>query len=178
MAKRYSLGVSFIMPNSVDTTGALIDHHLKTVGMLVNNAAICDAILFSTFKVISGCEHKIAHAIYFSSDALQTKKTIINRILNIMDDKSEIERINRIIAATEKSQNQRNELSHALLEASADGQTIVNHNPRRQSRAKKLITGPYLGSLLKLSAEAHLAAFLAFQELCQKRGIPPTISLE
>ena len=166
------------MEKSRNTSSALIDHHLKTVGMLVNNAAICDSILFSAFKVISGCEHKIAHAIYFSSETLQSKRNIINRILNVIEDESEIERVKRIVSAAEKSQNQRNELSHALLQASPDGEKILSHNPRRQSQALKPVTGPYLDSLLKLSGQALLEAYRAFQELCMKRGISPSISHE
>lgn len=148
------------------------------VGKLVNNAAVCDAILFSAFKIISGCDGKIASAIYFSSESLPAKKNIVTRVLKAIDDASETEIVNRIMAGTTASHTPRNELSHALLRASDDGQKILSHNPRRQSQAHKPITGPYLDSLLKQSAQAHLETYQAFLELCQKRGIPPSVDLE
>ena len=165
------------MPNSVNTTGALIDHHLMMVGRLVNNATLCDLILFSAFKVISGCNDKIASAIYFASEALFSKKNIITRMLNALDDATEKEIVERIISAAEKSQNQRNELSHALLKISGADNRLSRTNPRFPDREKP-VTAPYLDSLLKASSQAHLDAHLAFQELCQKRGIPVSISLE
>ena len=166
------------MIKSTNETGALIDESMMMVGKLVNNAAICDAILFSAFKIITGCEHKIAHAIYFASETFHSKRNIINRILKVSDDKGEKKIIQRIISATEKSQNQRSELSHALLRVSPDGQKILSHSPRRQSQAHKPVTYPYLESLLKNSSQAYLDAYRAFQELCQNRGIPPSINLE
>lgn len=165
------------MAKSTNSSGALIDHHLMMVGKLVNNAAICDAILFSAFKIISGCEEEIASAIYFSSETLQAKKNIINRVLKVIGDDIETKIVHRIISATEKSQNQRNELSHALLQVSGDGNKILRLNPRHQDQPGKPVTGPYLDSLLKQSSRAHLDAYLAFQELCQKRGIPPSVNL-
>lgn len=159
-----------------EETAALIDHHLKMVGTLVVNAANCDLVLFSAFKIISGCESKVANAIYFSSETLQIKKNFIGRILKVNDDQKETKIIERIIAATEKSQNQRNELSHALLQVS-DNQ-LLRLNARHQSQPGKPVTGPYLNSLLKQSGRAHVDALQAFQELCQKRGIHPSISHE
>lgn len=162
------------MANSTSETGALIDHHLMMVGKLVNNAALCNALLFSAFKIISTCDENIASAIYFSSEALSTKKNIITRILKAIKDDAETKIVERIISATEKSQAQRNELSHALLTSS--GSQILRMNPRYPSQ-KKPVTGPYLDSLLKNSTRAYLDSYKAFQELCQKRGITPSVNL-
>ncbi|MDO8778537.1 MAG: hypothetical protein Q7K57_59435 [Burkholderiaceae bacterium] len=166
------------MTASGNTTTVLIDHHLKMVGTLVNNAAICDLVLFSAFKIISGCEGKIASAIYFSSETIQAKKNIIGRILKVIGDQTETKIVQRIISATEKSQNQRNELSHALLQVSGEGNQLLRFNARHQDQPGKPVTGPYLDGLLKQSSVAHLEAHRAFQELCQKRGISPSISHE
>lgn len=163
------------MAKSNCETSALIDHHLMMVGKLVNNAALCDAILFSAFKIISGCDENIASAIYFSSEALSTKKNIISRILKAIEDDAETDIVDRIISATEKSQTQRNELSHALLTTSGD--QLLRMNPR-YPRQKKPVTGPYLDSLLKNSTQAYIDSYKAFNELCQKRGVPPSVHLE
>ena len=164
------------MTASRNTTAALIDHHLKMVGTLVNNAAVCDLMLFSAFKIISGCEDKIARAIYFSSETIQAKKNIIGRILKIACDQTETKIIQRIISATEKSQNQRNELSHALLQVGGEGNQLLRFNARHQDQPGKPVTGPYLDGLLKQSTQAHLEAHRAFQELCRKRGMHPSVN--
>lgn len=148
------------------------------VGKLVNNAAVCDAILFSTFKAISGCDGKIANAIYFASESLPAKRNVVKRILSVLGDPAETELVTRIMDGTTDSHTQRNEVSHALLRASHDGEKVLAHNPRRQIQPKKPVTGASLNALSKKSTQAYLDTYRAFQEFCQKRGIPPTIALE
>jgi hypothetical protein len=172
----FTLGV-FVNPHT-KASGALIDKHLMTAGMLINNAAVCDAILFSAFKIISGCDEKIAKAIYFASESLPAKRNIVKRILEVIGDANESAIVGRIMDGVTTSHNQRNEVSHALLRASHDGKKILAHNPRHRVQPKKPETVPALDALLKKSTQAHLDAHRAFQELCQKRGIPPTVSLE
>lgn len=164
------------MATSPESNAALIDHHLKMVGTLVVNAANCDLILFCAFKVITGCESKTANAIYFSSENVQIKRNFVTRVLRVNGDKKETEIVERIITATEKAQNQRNELSHALLEVRGD--QLLRLNARHQGQPGKPVTGPFLDGLLKHSSRAHTDALRAYQELCLKRGIPPTISHE
>lgn len=166
------------MTTSRRKPGALIDEHLMMVGKLVNNAAVCDAILFSAFKVISGCDGKIATAIYFASESLPAKKNVMRRILIAINDQTETEIVGRIMDGTAASHTQRNEVSHALLQASHDGKKILAHNPRRQVQPQKPVTGTSLDALLKKSSQAYLDTYRAFLELCQKRGIPPTVGLE
>ena len=157
---------------------ALIEHLLKTIGRLVVNAAVCDLILFSTFKVISGCESKIASAIYFSSETLNAKTKFIRRILDANKDQTEKTIVGHIVDATENAQKPRNELSHANVQVSPDGKKLLRLNARHQAQPGTQITGPYLSGLLKRSTQAHIAALRAYQELCQKRGIPPVVSHE
>ena len=157
-----------------ENTTTLIDHYLMMVGKLVNNAAVCDSILFETFRIISGCNEGIASAIYFSAESIHAKRNIIRRILTVLDDKIESEIIEKIIAATEKSHAQRNELGHAALIATNDG-TLRRHNPRNQGQAQKPVTGPYLDALLKHSSEAQILALTQIHALRQRRGIPQPI---
>jgi hypothetical protein len=163
------------MTELLSENSQLMDHHLMMVGKLVNNAALCDAFLFSAFKIISGCTQEIAIAIYYSSESLPAKKNLVKRILKAIKDKEKEKIINRISFAAEKANNQRNELSHALLKYQ-DGQFLV-HNPRQQDQTKKQLTGNYLGSLLKHSTMAYLEAYKSYHQLCQRRGISPTIDL-
>lgn len=166
------------MATELEKSTALIDSYLKMVGTLVNNAALCDLVLFSAFKIITSCESNIAHAIYFSSETLQAKRGFIFRVLVANNDPIEKEIVERIIQAVEKAQNQRNELGHAVMQVTADGTTLLGLNARRQAQSQKTITGAYLDALLKHSSQALLGAQKAFQELCSKRGIPPAITHE
>lgn len=148
------------------------------IGKLVGNAAACDAVLFSAFKIIAYCEFKIAHAIYYSSEALSTKKQMIERILTANNDCDEKKIVHRIIKSVETAQKQRNEVSHALLAINSDREDFMNFNPRRQSQAKKPVTTAFLDSLLKQSGKAFLDAYKAYDELCKKRGISTKIDFE
>ena len=145
-------------------------------GTLVLSAANCDLILYSAFKVISGCEAKIANAIYFSTETLQLKKTIIRRILKISNISNETEIVERIINAAELAQSQRNELSHALLQTKGD--QLMRINARNQGQPGKALTQKYLDGLWKISSQAHVDALKAFQELCDSRKISPSITHE
>lgn len=152
----------------------LIDAHLKTVGLLVTNSALSDIVLFNTFRILSGCNSKIANAIYFSSETLPQKKKFIRRILETKNDLAEKEIVERIIDAVEKTQTQRNELSHAVLQIKNQRLLRVNSRSNKQDGSKS-ITAPYLDSLWKQASQSYVEAHQAYQELCLKRGIPPTI---
>ncbi|RFC36120.1 MAG: hypothetical protein DID92_2727743680 [Candidatus Nitrotoga sp. SPKER] len=157
---------------------ALIDHHLSMVGKLIVNAANCDLLMYNAFRIISGCEGGIANAIYFSSESFNAKKSFIIRILKVNDDPIEREILERIISATKTANNQRNELSHSLLQVTGEENKLRGLNARRQGQLGTPMTGPFLDGLLKLSCQAHIAALVAYQELCLKRGIPPSINHE
>lgn len=164
------------MAARIEENTALADLHLTIAGKLIVNAANADLLLYCAFKVISGCDGKIANAIYFATETIHTKRTIVNRLLMVNGDKVETKIVGRILDGTEKATNQRNDLSHSLI--MSRGNQLLRVNPRHQGRAEKPITKPYLTGLLKMSAQGHLDAFRAYLELCSKRGIPPTITHE
>ena len=159
-----------------ESPDVILDMHLKTVGILVNVAAACDLILFNAFRVVSGCESKIANAIYFSFESLQTKKNIVTRVLRANGDSNETKIVEAIISATEKANNKRNEISHALLQA--EGNQILALNARQQGKPAKPVTPQYLDDLHRQASKAHVSALREYQLLCQKRGISPSISHE
>lgn len=159
-----------------EANDSLLDSHLKMVGTLVTNAALCDLVLFNAFKIISGCDGKVANAIYFAFESFQSKKTIISRVLKANRNQHESTIVNQIVDATEKAQKQRNELSHALLQVKGD--QLLRLNARQQGQPGKPITALYLDGLLEQSSRASIAAHKAYQVLCQKRGISQPISHE
>jgi len=161
------------MPPSL-IPATLIDTHLKTVGLLVTNSALSDIVLFNAFRVLSGCNSKIANAIYFSSETLPQKKKFIRRILETKNDPAEKAIVERIINAVERTQTQRNELSHAALQIKNHRLLRVNARSNKADGSKS-ITVPYLDSLWKQASQSYVEAHQAYRELCLKRGIPPTI---
>lgn len=154
----------------------LIDNHLKTIGLLITVATQCDLILYNAFKIISGCNGKTANAIYFAFESFQSKKTIINRVLIANQNKRESEIVNRIIKAVDKAQNQRNELSHAMLQVKDD--QLLRLNARQQAQPSKTVTDRYLDSLYKEASLAMVAALKEYQRLCQMREISASITHE
>jgi len=134
----------------------LLEQHLRMVCVLVNLAANCDLVLFNAFKVISGCDSKTANAIYFAFEALQTKKTIISRILKANADEEESKIVQAIVGATEKANKKRNDISHALLQISGD--QVFSLNARQQGKPPKTLTVQYLDDLHRQASTAHVLA--------------------
>lgn len=149
---------------------------MSMTGKLVINAALCDAIMFSAYRLISKCSREVAIATYYASESFSSKRNLIKRVIESTSNKDDDKILGKIIKATEKANNQRNELSHAVLQVYGDELMVLN--PRRIINPKTKLTGPYLDSLLKNSSLAHIEAIKSYQELCQKHGVPPTINLE
>jgi YD repeat-containing protein len=60
--------------------------YLMTVGKLTQNAGITDLMLFSAFRVVSACEERIAHAIFYSHESVNAKAQMLRRILEVVGD--------------------------------------------------------------------------------------------
>ncbi len=146
------------------------------IGQLVNNAAVCDVILFSAFKIISECSLDMERAIYYTVESFHAKKKLISRTLNVSNFKSSEKIIARIISATQKAHNQRNEISHALLRYN-DKEEVLCQNPRQQVHSRKQISASYLGSLLKHSSAAFFECQIAAHELSMVTGEPCPLDL-
>jgi hypothetical protein len=152
----------------------LLEQHLKTVGVLVNLATLCDLVLFNAFKVISGCEPKIANAIYFSNESFKAKEAIVNRVLLANNDAKESEIVKAIIKANDKANKKRNNLSHALLQI--EGGQLYSLNARQQEKSATALSPRVLDEMHKHASVAHLEAMRQYQALCQKRGIPAQVT--
>lgn len=147
----------------------LLNMQLRTVGILVNQATLCDLVLFNAFRVVSGCEPSIANAIYFANESLNAKKNIVKRVLVAIGDKEETKIVEAIITAVEKANNKRNELSHSLLQSSGD--QLHSLNARQQGKPPRALTAKYLDDLHKNASSAYVECLRQYQLLCQKRGL-------
>lgn len=151
---------------SVDTK------YTSAVGGLTLFAALTDAVLFSAFVVVSGIEVKLARAIYYTLDAIPTRKAMINRVLNISADKATKKLVHEIMQAVDKAHGPRNELAHALVLMDETTKGGMRFSPKDQQQPNRPVTEAYLRSLLDPAHEATMEAGYAYRRLCGKLGVP------
>jgi hypothetical protein len=157
-----------------------MEEALVVAGKLSQNAMLCDTVLYNAFRVILGVDPARSQAIYYAFEALSTKKQVINRLLNVGVPEDQQAVVRDLIAATQTSQNQRNELAHTLLNVRIEkGVAILTSlNPRHQEQSRKPISKPYLDGLMRVSTDAVNEAMFLYGNLCGKRGIPAQLILE
>lgn len=141
-----------------------------TVGTLVQNAGLNESYLCTAFWILSGCHPEIAGTIFYSLDAFQAKKGLLRRIVDITGDAEDKKLVTQIIAAAEKSNNQRQQVSHALLSGFPNSEDLNLSRPK--TAVKTPVTKEYLADLREKSAEALLAGHEAYQMLYRKHGEP------
>lgn len=69
------------------------DQYLKTVGMLVQNAALSDKAMFYTFMAISGCSEPLAKAVFYVVESIHAKASLITRVLTAIGADAEDRRL-------------------------------------------------------------------------------------
>ena len=150
--------------------------YVKIVGQVVVNAAAIDVIMCSTFRVLSGCGIPIANAIFFAFDSLPGRRTLLSRVADL-GDAQERKLTEGIIAAVEKSNNQRKQVAHALLlfQTQTSDSEFTAFSPK--SGQLRHPTKDSLENLLTETRRAFQEAHQLFVELCQKRGLPPKVAL-
>jgi hypothetical protein len=154
-----------------------IDEYLIAVGRITGNAAAAEAVMFSAFRTLLGSTTQIASAIFYTLDSLHAKSNLLTRLVENIGDEEDKNLIERIISAAKKSNNQRTLVAHALLLFDTDD---VNSNFKvlnPKSGAIRSPTQKYLGGLLSESRNSLTEARIAFQKLCNKRGVIPTVEL-
>lgn len=130
--------------------------------------------MFSAFRVLSGCNTDIARAIFYTLDSFPGKKTLLRRVARITANEAEKALVEDIISASEQSNNQRREIAHSLMwltERKADA-SFHAFTPKGGHR---LATKEWHQNLMQHSREALKAGRQAFEQLCQKRGVPPQV---
>ena len=151
--------------------------YLQAVGTLTLYAALTDAILFSAFVVTSGIEVQIARAIYYALDAMPTKKTMVNRVLNVVSKDSK-PIVQEIMEAVDKAHGKRNELAHAVVMYDEESKGALRYSAKDQQQPYRPITEAYLRSLLAPALAATTEATDAYRRLCKKLGVPDRLHLE
>lgn len=159
-------------------TPASSTEYLITIGKLVHNSTANELFMFAAFKILSGCPSVSASAIFYTLDSFQGKKSLLKRVVKATGDKEDEELLEQIIEAAEKSNNQRNEVSHAITvwkTLDLDSTFSVFHP---KSDNAKPATKAWLASLVRYSHEAFVAGNEALQRLSKKHGVPATLELQ
>ena len=154
------------------------EEYFITVGKLVHHATVAETLLALTFRLLSGCNEAIANAIFYTVDALPTRKNLVNRVLNVVNHDDEDRRlVNELFDAATLTQTQRNELAHAMLmQVGPDGR-LSRMRLKDPQQPFRPISAAYLDSLINLTADALTTAIPAYGRLCEKRGVPPVTQL-
>jgi len=117
---------------------------------------------------------KTASAIFFTLDSFASRKELLKRIVAANGDFKDREMLDDIIAATNKANNQRREVAHALILSKHPTRLTDFAILRPKSGNKVIVTKGWLSRLMHQSFEAGKECFLAFQKLSQKHGAPAT----
>jgi hypothetical protein len=127
--------------------------------------------LLGAFKLLSGCEIEMAKVIFYSIDSFQGRKSLLNRVVGAVGDGTDKTLVKAIIDAAQKSNDQRQHVSHAIL--AHVGPTFNELRLLRpKSNTKVPVTKEYMGDLMKNSWEALSASQKALQTLLAKRVVP------
>jgi hypothetical protein len=147
--------------------------YLLTVGKLTQNAAVADLFVFSAFRLLSGSSVSVAKAIYYASDSVVTRNTMLRRVVEAAGDEQFKEIVARLISASEAAHKPRNELAHALYFVDEIGGSAHRLSLKAQTQPRRSITKAYLDSLMSASTHGRSAAEEAFVHLCRERNVDP-----
>lgn len=152
----------------------MLNDYLITVGKLIHNGAIAEGYLFGSFRILSGCEAKLAVAIFYSLDALQAKKSLLKRVVEAVGDEEDAKLVEKIILAAEKSNKQRQKVSHAILSHVDPKHTELRLLRPKAGQEVVPLTKEYVKNIMDNSVDADNEGRKAFNSLCKKHGVPPT----
>jgi hypothetical protein len=153
------------------------EEHLIIVGKLEHNAAATELAMCTALRVLLGCAPNVARAIFFTLDSFPGKRQLLRRIVREVGDAKEAELVEDIIAASEKSNNQRKEVAHALMLFDADNLASGFKVYSPKSHDKKLATKEWHQHLFDASFQALTEGMTALAKLCEKRQVPLTLDL-
>ncbi|WP_129648584.1 hypothetical protein [Peristeroidobacter agariperforans] len=159
---------------------AAIQKYLIAVGKLVQDSTASEIVLALTLQVFAQLDSKLTHAIFFTIDALSTRKKLINRVLEVVPhDSTDKQLVETIIRNVEIVQNKRNDLAHSMALISDDAdQRQIALKPKALTQRHKPITTPMIDAALRESRIALTKAMSAYIQLCEKRQVQPAVILK
>lgn len=157
-----------------------------SIGGLVQNATINEALMFNAFRILSGCQTPMARAIFYTLDSFPGKRTLLNRVCDEVGDEEDKKLIRAIIDAAKKSNKQRREVAHTLVLHESQDQSrplpqdlsdpVHIFTPKSHGEPK-LVTREWLVHVGDHSDEALREGQQAYEKLCRKHGVPAKLDL-
>jgi hypothetical protein len=157
------------------TSPSVYERALMTVGQLEHQAAVTELFLFSAFRVLSGCDTPIAHAIYYTFDSFDGRRNLFNRIKKARLQFESY--IKRLIKAGEIANELRREVAHALI--SLDQESITGKVTLLKIKTMKHqdVSHDYLDGLMARSSGALKDARAAYTDLCVELKVAPEVQV-
>jgi hypothetical protein len=152
------------------------DEYCIAVGRMVNNATLADACLFSAFRILSGCELTLARAIYYTADALPTRRNMVMRVLEVTGDEQDKKLATEIADEALAASKARNEFAHSMVHGPLND-VQGKYNPKILMAPNKKITRRGLAAAVDVTAIASAKANKAYAALCAKHGVPHLLAL-
>jgi hypothetical protein len=155
-----------------DTKLSDIDYFIA-VGKLVNNAVGAEAMMFTTFRILTGCPRKIAGTIFYTHESFFGKKSLLKRTVDEIGDDEDKQLVKALIEAANTANNQRREVSHTILmSATKDGKDQIKVIRPRNTDPSKPLTKNFVAPLLSQSLDACAKGHRVLEKICQKHGKP------
>ena len=136
-------------------------------------AAANDAIVFTAFKILSGCPTKTARAIFYTLDAFQAKRQLLTRLVDAVGNGDDKQLIGAILDAAQKSNNQRQQISHSLL--AWKGTKRIPYVLSPKSNLSTPATKKWMQTLVSHTHDASNECRAAFLKLALKHGVSPKL---
>lgn len=155
-----------------------VNDYFSTVGKIIINASLTEVHLLGAFQILSRCEVQMAKVIFYSIDPFQGKKTLLNRLVDAVGDAQDKKLVRDILEACKKSNDQRQQVSHAILAYYDEPGISGLHLVRPKSNSKIDVTKEYMSQLMKNSGEAYSASHKALEALFEKHSVPPKPNLQ
>ena len=151
---------------------------LYVAGQLLHNSAATDHFMFMAFKVLANiADVRIAKAIFYNLDSFPARRNLIKRVMEINPDPETDKLLDEIMNAAQKSLNQRRQVAHGIIvhETPQDDSPFKLMLPKSMKSEAVAVTQDSLDTLLGHSRDAFHAGASAFQRLCERHKVPPTL---
>lgn len=145
---------------------SLDDFYFHTIGLIVQQASIAESMLCQTLEALTNLETSTAEAVFYTFDALPTRKNLLRRVLVAINASSQVvDQVDQIIHYAELVNNKRMELAHSTLMYNSEFDGPVQLRAKLQNKQHKPITRAYVTSVIAESAKATEQCIIAYQGL-------------
>jgi hypothetical protein len=147
------------------------------MGRLEHHNEITVLYMFSAFRLLVGCEIKVARAIFYTFEAFTMRRKLLEEVAGLTGHDQDKRLIEKLIKAANRSNEQRQMLMHGMLvKATKDGPTVFL-KPRNARDIPVTVTRRWLDERMHVVTGALQEAREAYEALCEKRGLKTTPDL-